>query len=200
MTAGERITLVAEVEEALAVRQRNSAIADILMGEVGGQRPDGFDYGNSPYEASSVDFAGKTVVQSTRAGTVGTAAAGAAGCDPIYVTSLVVAGATARALLSENPLPERVTILAMGDQGVNRSDEDEHCALYLRNRLEGRNPDPEALRKLIMAGGATQKFFDDTQPQFHPRDVSLALEVDRYDFAMRVSREDGLLVARRVVI
>ena len=168
------------------------------MGEVDGRRPDGFDYGNSPYEASSVDFAGKNVVQSTRAGTVGTAAAGAAGCDPIYVTSFVVAGATAQALLAEDPPPERVTILAMGDQGVNRSDEDEYCALYLRNRLEGRNPDPEALRKLIMAGGATQKFFDDGQPQFHPRDVGLALEVDRYPFAMRVTREDGLLVARKV--
>ena len=86
----------------------------------------------------------------------------------------------------------------MGDQGVNRSDEDEHCGMYLRNRIEGRNPDPEALRKLIMAGGATQKFFDEAQPQFHPRDVALALEVDRYGFAMRVTREDGLLVARRV--
>ena len=195
----ERITLVAEVAEALAIRRRNPAIADILMGEVDGKRPDGFDYGNSPYEALAVDFAGKRVVQSTRAGTVGTAAAGAAGCDPIYVTSFVVAGATVRALRAENPAPERVTILAMGDQGVNRADEDEHCALYLRNRLEGRNPDPEAVRKLIMAGGATQKFFDDGQPQFHPRDVGLALAVDRYDFAMRVTREDGgLLVARRV--
>ena len=194
----ERITLVAEVEEALAIRASNPAIADILMGEVGGSRPNGFDYGNSPFEASSVVFAGKSVVQSTRAGTVGTAAAGAAGCDPIYVTSFVVAGATARNLLAEDPLPGRVTILAMGDQGVDRADEDEQCALYLRNRLEGRSPDPEALRKLILAGGATQKFFDDDQPQFHPRDVALALQVDRYDFAMRVSREDGLLVARRV--
>ena len=35
---------------------------------------------------------------------------------------------------------------------MNRADEDEQCALYLRNRLEGRNPDPEAIRKLIMAG------------------------------------------------
>ncbi len=193
----ERITLVAEVEEALEIRKSNPAIADILMGEVGGRRPEGFDYGNSPYEASSVDFHGKSVVQSTRAGTVGTAAAGAAGCDPIYVTSFVVAGATVQAVQAEEPPPDLVTILAMGDQGVNRSDEDEHCAMYLRNRLEGRNPDPEALRKLIMAGGATQKFFDDAQPQFHPRDVGLALEVDRYPFAMRVAREDGLLVARR---
>lgn len=192
-----RITLVAEVDEALEIRRNDPAIADILMGEVEGRRPDGFDYGNSPYEATSIDFAGKSVVQSTRAGTVGTAAAGAAGCDPIYVTSFVVAGATAQAVLAEDPPPELVTILAMGDQGVNRSDEDEHCALYLRNQLEGRNPDPEALRKLILAGGATQKFFDDAQPQFHPRDVGLALEVDRYPFAMRVTREDGLLVARR---
>ena len=196
----ERITLVAEVEEALEIRRSNPDIADILMGEVEGRRPDGFDYGNSPYEASSVDFAGKSVVQSTRAGTVGTAAAGAAGCDPIYVTSFVVAGATVRAVLAEEPQPGLVTILAMGDQGVNRSDEDEHCAMYLRNRLEGRNPDPEALRKLIMAGGATQKFFDEAQPQFHPRDVGLALEVDRYPFAMRVTREDGLLVARRTAV
>ncbi|MCY4416587.1 MAG: 2-phosphosulfolactate phosphatase [Chloroflexi bacterium] len=194
----ERITLVAEVEEALEIRRQNPGIADILMGEVDGKRPEGFNHGNSPFEVSSVDFAGKSVVQSTRAGTVGTAAAGAAGCDPIYVTSLVVAGATVRALLAEDPLPDRVTVLAMGDQGVNRSDEDEHCGMYLRNRLEGRSPDPEALRKLIMAGGATQKFFDEAQPQYHPRDASLALEVDRYDFAMRVSREDGLLVARRV--
>ena len=164
----ERITLVAEVAEALAIRRRNPAIADILMGEVDGKRPDGFDYGNSPYEALTVDFAGKSVVQSTRAGTVGTAAAGAAGCDPIYVTSFVVAGATVRALRAENPAPERVTILAMGDQGVNRSDEDEHCALYLRNRLEGRNPDPEAVRKLIMAGGATQKFFDERAAAVSP--------------------------------
>ena len=193
----QRITLVAEVAEALEIRRTNPAIADILMGEVDGRRPEGFDHGNSPYEASSVDFAGKSVVQSTRAGTVGTAAAGVAGCDPIYVTSFVVAGATVQAVLAEDPQPELVTILAMGDQGVNRSDEDEHCAMYLRNRLEGRSPDPEALRKLIMAGGATQKFFDDAQPQFHPRDVGLALEVDRYPFAMRVTREDGLLVARR---
>ena len=44
----------------MAIRQRNPAIADILMGEVGGARPDGFDHGNSPFEASSVDFAGKS--------------------------------------------------------------------------------------------------------------------------------------------
>ena len=48
-----------------------------------------------------------------------------------------------------------------------------------------------------MSGGATQKFFDASQSQFHPEDVALALEADRYPFAMRITREDGLLVARK---
>ena len=51
------ITLVAEVEEALELRQRG--IGDVLMGEVDGTRPEGFDYGNSPFEIAEVDFTGK---------------------------------------------------------------------------------------------------------------------------------------------
>ncbi len=185
------ITLVAEAEDALELYRRGGH--DILMGEVDGRRPDGFDLGNSPYEASSYDFSGKTVIQSTRAGTVGVAAAAAA--DTIYLGSFVVAQATVDAVRAENP--GLVTVVAMGDQGRVRSDEDEHCALFLRNLLEGRSPDAPSAAKLIMEGGATVKFFDPSQPQYHPKDVELALEVNRYPFAMKVSRENGLLVARK---
>ena len=186
-----RITLVAEVEEALELHRRG--VGDLVMGEVDGKRPEGFDMGNSPYEITPVDLAGKSIVQSTRAGTVGVAAA--ANADTIYLGSFVVAQATVDAIRREDPA--LVSIIAMGDQGRVRSDEDEHCALFLRNLLEGRSPDPAAVRSLIMEGGATQKFFDDSQPQFHPEDVDLALEVNRYPFAMKVSRENGLLVARK---
>ena len=188
------IILVAEVEEALALHRQGKG--DIVMGEVDGKRPDGFDYGNSPFEISNVDVAGKTLVQSTRAGTVGVAAATKA--DNIYLGSFVVAEATVQAILRENPA--QVSIIAMGDQGRSRADEDEHCGIYLRNLLEGRRPDPGALKSLIMQGGATQKFFDDSQPQFHPEDVDLALQVNKYPFAMKISREDGLLVARKVEV
>ena len=87
----------------------------------------------------------------------------------------------------------------MGDQGVVRSDEDEHCGIYLRNIMEERKPDFNAVKSLILKGGATQKFFDPQQPQYHPEDVTLALEADRYPFAMKISREDGLIVARKHV-
>ena len=188
------IVLVAEIDEALELHRRG--VGDLLMGEVGGARPDGFDFGNSPHEISQANVAGKTLVQSTRAGTVGVAAASKA--DTIFLGSFVVAQATVDAVSQEEP--EIVSIIAMGDQGVVRSDEDEHCGIYLRNVLEGRQPGFNAVKELIMAGGATQKFFDKNQPQFHPEDVTLALEADRYDFAMKMSREDGLLVARKYQI
>ncbi len=187
-----RITLVAEVDEALELHRRG--VGDLLMGEVGGKRPEGFDFGNSPHEISKADVHGKSLVQSTRAGTVGVAAA--VNADTIFLGSFVVAQATVNAILEQQP--ELVSIIAMGDQGVVRSDEDEHCGIYLRNLLEGRRPDFDAVKKLIMSGGATQKFFDVDQPQFHPEDVALALEADRYPFAMSISREDGLLVARKL--
>ena len=186
-----QITLVAEADDALALHR--SGVGDLLMGEVDGKRPEGFDFGNSPYEISQADVAGKSLVQSTRAGTVGVAAAGNA--DAIYLGSFAVAQATVQAIRQEQP--DVVSIIAMGDQGRVRSDEDEQCGIYLRNVIEGRKPDFVAVKSLIMTGGATQKFFDPQQPQFHPEDVSLALEIDRYPFAMRISREDGLLVARK---
>ena len=61
----ECIVLVAEVEEALALKAQG--VGDVLMGEVDGTKPDGFDFGNSPYEISQADIAGKTLVHSTRA-------------------------------------------------------------------------------------------------------------------------------------
>ena len=186
-----QITLVAEMDEALELYRRG--VGDLLMGEVGGKRPDGFDFGNSPHEISQADVAGKRLVQSTRAGTVGVAEA--VNADTIYLGSFVVAQATVDAIRRQRP--ELVSIIAMGDQGRVRSDEDEHCGIYLRNLLEGRRPDFDAVKSLIMSGGATQKFFDSGQPQFHPEDVTLALEADRYPFAMSITREDGLLVARK---
>src|SRR5437660_9398791 len=52
-----RIVMVRTVEEALALR--DAGIGEVCMGEVRGRTPDGFDFGNSPFEISTVDFHGK---------------------------------------------------------------------------------------------------------------------------------------------
>jgi hypothetical protein len=71
--------------------------------------------------------------------------------ERLYVASLVMVEATVRALLSRSP--DQVSLVAMGDNGIKRTDEDELCAIHLRNRLEGRPADPDAIRRLILAGG-----------------------------------------------
>jgi 2-phosphosulfolactate phosphatase len=185
-----RIVMVGEVEEAM--RLRREGLGEICIGEVGGRAPDGFDFGNSPFEAAGVDFAGKTIIQRTSAGTQGIVAARQA--ERLYAASLVTAAATARALC--RGAPERVTLVAMGNNAVSRADEDELCAMHLRNLVEGRPGDREAVRQMILAGSEVWRFRDPKRPYYHPEDLAAALAVDRYDFAIRVTIEDGRPVAR----
>jgi 2-phosphosulfolactate phosphatase len=163
------------------------------VGEVGGRAPAGFDFGNSPFELSEADLTGKTIIQRTGAGTQGIVAAKQA--ERLYAASLVTAGATARALLAG--APGRVTLVAMGNNTIVRTDEDELCALHLRNLLEGRPGDAQALRRVILAGGEIAHYDDPARPHLHPGDLDIALDVDRYDFAIRVTVEEGHPVARR---
>jgi 2-phosphosulfolactate phosphatase len=187
----DRIIMVAGIEEAL--RLRDEGLGDICVGEVNGIRPEGFDFGNSPFEMMQASLKDKVVIQSTRAGTTGVAAATQA--NAVYAGSFVVADATAKVILRDNP--PQVTIVAMGWNARVRTDEDELCALYLRNLLQGRRPDPEAVRQLVLASGEAAKFGDPKQPHFPREDLEIALDVNKYGFALRVVKEDGFLVARR---
>lgn len=92
---------------------------------------DGFEFSNSPFEIESVDFRGQTAIQRTSAGTQGIVAASMR-AERLYVASLVTANATVRAMLAGSP--SRVTLVAMGGEGIRRTDEDELCAIHLRNR------------------------------------------------------------------
>ena len=83
----------------------------------------------------------------------------------------------------------------MGNNAVMRTDEDELCALHLRNLLEGRPGSPDGVRQVILAGGEIKRFDDPSDPH-HPRDLDIALDIDRFDFAIRVTMEDGRPVAR----
>ena len=187
----KKIIMVAEPPEALALRDQG--LGEYCVGEINGIRAEGFDFGNSPFEMTKADLEGRTIIQSTRAGTVGVAAATRA--ETVYVASLVVAKATARAILHD--APDRVTIVAMGWNANVRTDEDELCALYVRNVLQGREPDIGALQTLLRSSGEVAKFYDPDQPHFHPEDCEWALDVNHFDFAIRVATEDDLLVARR---
>ncbi len=133
----ERIILLREVDDALRLKQRFNYLA---VGEVNGVKPPGFDLGNSPSEilAAELDaLVGQTVVQRTSAGVQGAVAA-ARRADVIFLGSYVTAAATARSIQCLAPLPEVVTLVAMGEGREGRTPDDERCADYLEHLLTGR--------------------------------------------------------------
>ena len=194
------IVMVGTVDEA-ALASRDAGIGQICMGEVHGrawrhqppvsplcgEAPDGFDFRNSPFEISTIDFRDKTIIQRTSAGTQGIVTASRA--ERLYAASLVTAAANFRAVLAGSP--GQVCLVAMGDNGINRTDEDELCAIHLRNRLKGRPGDADAIRCLILTGGEIGRFHDPPVPYLHPEDVDIALDINRFDFAVSVEFEDG---------
>jgi 2-phosphosulfolactate phosphatase len=185
VAAGAReIVLVADHEEALAMKRDDPSL--FLTGEIGGRPIPGFDVGNSPSAIERLDLGGRRVVQRTGAGTQGVNAAMAA--RDIVLGSFVMAEATVR-YLQRNA--DQVTVVAMGHGGAETSDEDEACAAYIAARLAGAPTDVAAIIASLW------EHEDPNWPEWFPRrDAELACQVDRFDFALPVAREGGLLVAR----
>lgn len=180
-----KIVMVDDLDEAR--RLREEGVGSRCLGERGGIAPEGFDFGNSPHEIRDICFDGETLIQTTTNGTRGIHAAARA--ERVYAGAFVTAAATARVIRSGPAQP--VSLIAMGDGGRRRTDEDEMCALYLRALLCGRQPDREALRALILG----QADLKDTR-DLSAEDVAACLAADTVPFAIRVQREDGLWIAR----
>jgi len=187
VAAGAReIVLLADHEQALTMKRDDPSL--FLTGEIGGRPIPGFDIGNSPSAIEGLDLAGRRVVQRTGAGTQGVNAAASA--HGIVLGSFVIAEATVRHL---RRVADDVTVVAMGEGGTKESEEDEACARYIAARLLG---EPTDIATII---ASLWKSEDPNWPDWFPRrDAELACQVDRFDFALPVVRESGLLVARPV--
>jgi 2-phosphosulfolactate phosphatase len=100
----------------------------------------------------------------------------------------VIAEATVRYLRRG---ADEVTVVAMGHGGIAPSQEDDACARHVAARLTGVTTDAAALVASLW------EHEDPNWPDWFPRrDAELACQVDRFDFALPVTREDGLFVAR----
>jgi 2-phosphosulfolactate phosphatase len=175
--------LVGDHEQALAMKRADPTL--FLAGEIDGRPIPGFDVGNSPSAIEHLDLSGRRVVQRTSSGTQGVVAA--TGADAIVLGSFVIAGATVRYLRER---AKEVTIVAMGQNALEEADEDLLCARYLAAALQGARPELPTVA--LLADKSTEGWPD----WFPRRDAELALEVDRFSFALPVSREGGLLIAR----
>lgn len=177
----KRVIPVAELEAALALKREHPEY--LTIGERGGRKVDGFDFGNSPTEISEVDVRGRTIVHTTSAGTQGLT--NASRSDVVLTGSLVNAAAICAYIQSLKP--ERVSIVRMGKEAKERSAEDDLCAEVLRGRLSGEGFDVSTVRERLRDSPAAQKFFDPAATWAPEGDFDLCTDVDRFGFVLRLS-------------
>jgi 2-phosphosulfolactate phosphatase len=178
----EEIELVSTVDELFAR-------SGFRMGEVGGKLIPGADHNNSPSLLAGRRLSGRAV-QRTGAGTQGAVLATRA--RTLRCASLVVAGATARALGDS----DEVALVAMGAPGEPAEEEDWACALYIEALLRG-EPPPRDLVVGLVRSSKGASFHSAGDPDRPIEDIDCCVAIDRFDFAMKVDRRDGRLVLRK---
>ena len=181
--------LIAVGDGNIAYEYKKKDKSCVLIGERGGVKLPGFDFGNSPSEIKNADFAGKTVIHTTSAGTQGLA--NAVRAEEILTGSFVNARATAEYIKAKNP--PCVSLVCMGLSAIRPTEEDDLCAEYIKALLSGEIPDiSERIKALKNTSGA--KFFDPAQSAVFPaEDFYLCTETDVFNFALKAKRgENGL--------
>jgi 2-phosphosulfolactate phosphatase len=186
--AGARcIYLVASVEEALAFKEAHAG--SIAMGEDRGLRPEGFDLPNSPALAAAFDMDDRTVVQRTSAGTQGVVAASSA--TRLWCASLVCASATAAAVhAAELGAPSYVITGWFPDRPDRPGSDDRLTAEHIEAIRIGAPTDPAEVAGRVADSDEATRTLALGSAHCHPDDISLAVDVDRFTFAMEVTRDE----------
>lgn len=187
----KEIVLVSTVEEALSLKSQIPYSK--AMGEVGGLPPEGFDFGNSPTFIREQDLSGTTLIQRTGAGTQG--AVRSRNARVLLASSFVVAKATVQ-MISRLEIDE-VTFVITGRWG-ERGDEDLAYAQYLEALLKDKRPDPKPFVQRVYESRDALQHLDPAGIAFPLSDLDYCTQIDRFDFALPITREDGRLIMRAV--
>jgi len=173
--------LVRTVQEARALAE--TIPGSVICAEEDALPVDGIAISNSPTQIRETDLRDRILIQRS---TAGTQVASEVKSGDIFAASLVVARATVQACLLRNP--ETLTLLASADHP-----EDHACATYMAALIHGDHPDLQQLLDPLHQSERYRRAMSGGWPGFPPTDLELALQADRFPFAMPVSREAGYL-------
>lgn len=174
---------VGNINTAYHLKENNPGF--ILVGERNEKKPEGFDFGNSPFHLLIADLNGKTIVHTTSSGTQGIV--NATGAGEIITGSFVNAGAIVKYIRKQKP--EKVSLVCMGYACEYPTEEDTFCAEFIKNELEGIPNDINRMKEIIRKGDGA-RFFDPEKQSWSPQpDFELCLDLNRFDFVLKVERE-----------
>jgi 2-phosphosulfolactate phosphatase len=184
----EKILPVAGVEEAIQLRKRIPG--SLIMGEVDGKKPPGFDFGNSPAAISALDLCGKTLIQRTSAGTQGIVRA--MNANYLFAVSFVVAKATAGEIIRRNPAV--VSFVITGESVARDGDEDRACAEYIQALVMNEITDKSEYIERVGRSSAGRSFLDGRNMISLKNDFIMSIQAYIFSFTLPVMLEDSLWV------
>lgn len=190
----QRIYPVGDLE--LAYGLKNQYPDYILVGERFERRPEGFDFGNSPSQLLCGNLQGKTMVHTTSSGTQGIVSA--VDADEILTGSFVNAGAIVSYIQKQKP--EKVSLVCMGYSCQYPTDEDTLLGVYIKNELEGIPNDFSAMVEQIKKGDGARFFAPEKQEWAPVADFDLCLSLNRFNFVLKVEKENNLNYLRKIEI
>jgi 2-phosphosulfolactate phosphatase len=188
----QRIYPVGDLQMAYKMKEQNPEF--ILVGERDEQKPEGFDFGNSPSQLLEANLIGKIMVHTTSSGTQGIA--NATGANEIITGSFVNAGAIVSYIRTQNPT--KVSLVCMGYSCRYPTDEDTLLAVYIKNELEGVANDFQAMVEQLRSGDGARFFSPEKQEWAPAADFDLCLSLNRFDFVLKVEQENGVNYLRKI--
>ena len=183
---------VGSVEEAFRLHEQYPG--SVLIGERGGEKCEGFDFGNSPSSMTATDVGGRLAIHTTSAGTQGVV--NAVFADEIIGGSLVNAKAIAAYIMEKQP--RSVSLVCMGLGGERLAEEDELCAEYIKSILDAEPMEDIEARVAALRYHGGEKFFDPARNHIFPQaDFWLCTKLNAFDFVVRIEKDDIGFISRK---
>src|SRR6056297_2446545 len=185
------IIITDSIKEARYLKNNNNDL--ILVGERNGKKIKDFDFGNSPSRIIKNEFDNKNIVLTTSAGTKGIIAA--KNSIEIVTASFLNADSVVNFLSDK-----KISIVAMGNNGLEKNIEDKLCAEYIYNRLKGKNLDKEKIIKKIHNDKTSDRFFDKNVKSSPKKDLELCLKFNVFNFVLKIKKENKLTYLEKTKI
>lgn len=188
----EKIYPVGNIDLAFQLKKTNPDF--LLVGERNEQKPQGFDFGNSPTHIINSNISAKNMIHTTSSGTQGIA--NAVNADEIITGSFVNATAICDYIKLHNP--KTVSLVCMGYACQYPTTEDTLCAEFIKNKLEGKPNNFEQIKKTIRESDGSRFFEPDKQSWSPENDFYLCMDLNRFNFVLKVKKEGNLNFLERI--
>lgn len=177
------IIAVADLDLAYQLKKDNPDY--ILVGERQGLRQPGFDFGNSPAEIEKINFDNKTIIHTTTRGTQAIFKVSKA--EEIITGAFVNAQAIIDYIKKLNP--KIVSLVCTDESG--KANEDIMLAKYVKGYLTGKPLDFKKIKRHLENHPHAYKFLVKPMNEFSRCDFHLCLDVDRFDFVLKVEKDEN---------